>query len=183
MIKVPKVLFWKCFQEPGLTWSDWGKVFAFSALTLLVTWQESHPACKELCGGGTGVVICLAKVQTCIWPIWCHCQSLSVAQHTHTRPFNGPMSGTTRVSRYQKGKTNLDFTEARDSEWQWHLLGYMQPCSSQITMPVPHHSIFYRPDALPAAHNSVKALSLSQASLKSRLVSPFWYLFTQVVPE
>jgi len=30
------------------------------------------------------------------------------------------------VSRYQKGKTNLDFTEARDSEWQWHQLGYMQ---------------------------------------------------------
>jgi len=24
--------------------------------------------------------------------------------------------GTTRVSRYQKGKTDLDFTEARDSE-------------------------------------------------------------------
>jgi len=24
------------------------------------------------------------------------------------------------VSQYQKGKTNLDFTEARDSEWQWH---------------------------------------------------------------
>jgi len=35
---------------------------------------------------------------------------------THTHPFNGPFSGTTRVSRYQKGKTNLDFTEARDSE-------------------------------------------------------------------
>jgi len=30
------------------------------------------------------------------------------------------------VSRYQKGKTNLDFTEARDSEWQWHQLGHMQ---------------------------------------------------------
>jgi len=28
------------------------------------------------------------------------------------------------VSRYQKGKTNLDFTEARDSEWQWHQLGH-----------------------------------------------------------
>jgi len=38
--------------------------------------------------------------------------------HTHTHPFNGPLSGTTRVSRYQKGKTDLDFTEARDSEWQ-----------------------------------------------------------------
>jgi len=38
--------------------------------------------------------------------------------HTHTHPFNGPLSGTTRVSWYQKGKTNLDFTEARDSERQ-----------------------------------------------------------------
>ena len=25
------------------------------------------------------------------------------------------------------------------------------PCSGQITMPAPHHSVFYRPDALPAA--------------------------------
>jgi len=34
------------------------------------------------------------------------------------------------VSWYQKGKTNLDFTEARDSEWQWHQLGHMQVCTS-----------------------------------------------------
>jgi len=40
--------------------------------------------------------------------------------HTHTHPFNGPLSRTTRVSPYQKGKTSLDFTEARVSEWQWH---------------------------------------------------------------
>ena len=40
--------------------------------------------------------------------------------------FNDPFSGTTHVSRYQRGKTNLDFTEARDSEWQWHQLGRMQ---------------------------------------------------------
>ena len=32
------------------------------------------------------------------------------------------------MSRYQKGKTNLDFTEARDSEWQWRQLGHMQVC-------------------------------------------------------
>ena len=43
-----------------------------------------------------------------------------MSEKTHTHPFNGPLSRTTRVSRYQKGKTNLDFTEARDSEWQWH---------------------------------------------------------------
>jgi len=37
------------------------------------------------------------------------------------------------VSRYQKGKTNLDFTEARDREWQWHQLGHMQVCTSLHT--------------------------------------------------
>jgi len=43
------------------------------------------------------------------------------------------LSGTTQVSRYQKGKTNLDFTGARDSEWQWHQLGHMQICTSLQT--------------------------------------------------
>jgi len=43
--------------------------------------------------------------------------------------FNGPFSGTCQVSQYQKVKTNLDFTEARDSEWQWHQLGHMQVCT------------------------------------------------------
>jgi len=53
--------------------------------------------------------------------------------HTHTHPFNGPLSGTTQVSRYQKDKTNQDFTEARDSEWQWNPLGHMQVCTSLQT--------------------------------------------------
>jgi len=72
---------------------------------------------------------------------------------THTHLFNGPLSGTTQVSRYQKSKTNLDFTEARDSEWQWHHLGHMQACTSRQTdnHASTHQSVFYRPDALPAA--------------------------------
>ena len=45
----------------------------------------------------------------------------------YTHPFNGPFSGTTRVSRHQKDKTS--FTEATDSEWQWHQLGHMQVCT------------------------------------------------------
>jgi len=49
--------------------------------------------------------------------------------HTHI----GPFSRTTQVSRYQKGKTNLDFTEARDSKWQRHQLGHMQVCISLQT--------------------------------------------------
>ena len=49
-------------------------------------------------------------------------------RHTHPR-LTAIFPGLTRVSRYQKGKTNLDFTEARDSEWQWHQLGNMQVCT------------------------------------------------------
>ena len=73
---------------------------------------------------------------------------------TYTHPFNGPFPGTTWVSQYQKGKTNLDFTEARDSEWQWHQLGHMQVCISLQTdnhATTPPLKFFYRPDALPAA--------------------------------
>jgi len=57
------------------------------------------------------------------------------------------------VSQYQKGKTNLDFTEAGDSEWQWHQLGRMQVCTSlqrDNHVGTPPLS-FYRPDALPVA--------------------------------
>jgi len=49
-------------------------------------------------------------------------RKLTNAHHTH-RPVKRP---SVRVSRYQKCKTDLDFTEARDSEWQWHQLGHMQ---------------------------------------------------------
>ena len=74
--------------------------------------------------------------------------------HTHTHTFNGPLSGTTQVSQYQKGKTNLDFIETRHSEWQRHQLGRMQVCTSLQTdnhASTPPLKFFYRPDALPAA--------------------------------
>jgi len=61
------------------------------------------------------------------------------------------------MSRYKKGKTDLDFTEARDSEWQWHQLGGMQVCTSLLTYN--HTSTpplsFYRLDALCAAQPTV----------------------------
>jgi len=78
-----------------------------------------------------------------------------------THAFNGPFSGTTKVSRYQKGKINLDFTEARDSEWQWHQLGHMQVC---ISLQTDNHAITLLLSFLQAGcpsccpTNSVKAL-------------------------
>jgi len=61
--------------------------------------------------------------------------------HTHRDPLNSPLSGTTRVSRYQKGNTNLDFTEASGSGISWAVCK-SAPRSRQITTPAPHHSIF-----------------------------------------
>jgi len=61
--------------------------------------------------------------------------------HTHTHPFNGPLSWTTRVSRYQKSKTNLDLTEARDSGISWAICK-SAPCSRQITTPASHPQFF-----------------------------------------
>ena len=43
-------------------------VCTFSALTLLVGWQEGHPACKKLSGGVLAWLSVWSEVQTCIWP-------------------------------------------------------------------------------------------------------------------
>jgi len=57
-----------------------------------------------------------------------------ITAHTHTRltalcPGLPGRAGTGKI----KVKTNLDFTEARGSEWQWHHLGHMQVCTSLQT--------------------------------------------------
>jgi len=65
------------------------------------------------------------------------------------------------VSRYQKGKTSLDFTGARDSEWQWHQLGHMQVCTSlQTDNHASTPSLCFLQAGCPSCHptNSVKAL-------------------------
>jgi len=85
--------------------------------------------------------------------------------------FNGLFSGTTLVSQYQKGKINLDFTEARDSEWQWHQLGHMQVCTSLQT---DNHAnappLSYLQAGCPSCRpaNSIKALKAI------RKVKPVW---------
>ena len=68
------------------------------------------------------------------------------------------------MTRSQKGKTNLDFTEVRDSEWQWHQLGHMQVCTLLQTDNHTNTSSlnFYKPDAFPDAQptDCVRALKL-----------------------
>jgi len=67
------------------------------------------------------------------------------------------------VHRYQKGKTNLDFTEARDSEWQWHQLGTsLQTDNHASTSPLSFLQAVC-PSCRPS--NSIKALKAQFLSL------------------
>ena len=115
---------------------------------------------------------------SCLVPSYTYCTSCNkemvisingyveiLMNNTHTRPFNGPFSGTTQVSQYQKGKTNLDFTEARDSEWQWHQLGHMSVCTSLQTdnhTSTPPLSILQAGCSSCRPTNSVKALKANE---------------------
>jgi len=79
--------------------------YPFSALTLLVGRQEGHLACKKLSGGVLAWLSVWSEVQTCIWPRWCHCHSLSLAsiksrlvlpfwyRLTWVVPHKGPLKG------------------------------------------------------------------------------------------
>jgi len=75
------------------------------------------------------------------------------------------------VSQYQKGKTNLDFTEARDSEWQSHQLGNMQVCTSLQTDNHASTSLLsFLQAGCPSCHptNSVKALKANNMTTNKK---------------
>ena len=65
-----------CYTKGILVvWPIWD----FSTMMLLVGRQEGHPACKKLSGEVLAWLSVWSEVQTCIWPSWCHCHSLSLA--------------------------------------------------------------------------------------------------------
>ena len=75
--------------------------------------------------------------------------------HAHTRSFNGPLSATTQVSWYRTREVKpiwilLKQETVSGSGISW-AISKSAPRSRQITTPALHHSVFYRPDALPAA--------------------------------
>jgi len=84
------------------------------------------------------------------------------------------------VSQYQKGKTNLDFTEATDSEWQWHQLGHMRVCTSiQTDNHASTPPLSFLQAGCPSCHptNSVKALKAC------KYASPALLTATKIVYE
>ena len=89
--------------------------------------------CKLLSSGRLIRVHVAASRRQRVCSVQTHYRISTATTQLQLQPFNGLFSRTTWVSRYQKGKTNLDFTGARDSEWQWHQLGHMQVCTSLQT--------------------------------------------------
>jgi len=80
--------------------------------------------------------------------------------------FNGPLPRTTRVSWYQKDKINLDLLKqetASGSGISWAICK-SAPRPREITTLAPHHSVFYRLDALPAAQQLIIILCTEQLS-------------------
>jgi len=73
--------------------------------------------------------------------------------HPHTHPFNGPFPGLPRWAGTRKVKQIWILPKQETvsgSGISWAICK-SAPRSTQITTPATHHSVFYRPDALPAA--------------------------------
>ena len=113
-----------------------------------------HQQSQQTTGPSVQLLLCLTHGRI-------YSRSHGSAKHTTTTtlldPFNGLSSTTTWVSRYQNGNTSLDLQQARDGGVMgcrgisWTICKQSAPRSRQITTPTPHHSIIYRPDALPDA--------------------------------
>ena len=114
------------------------------------TWSRGRPSafhCRISYGSASTLTIVIDAVTVTAR------HSSQTHTHTHTQPFNGSLSRTTRVSQHQKGKPIwilLKQEAVSGSGISWTICK-SAPRSRQITTPAPHHSVFYRPDALRAA--------------------------------
>ena len=138
-------------------------ILACIILWLMQCFAISHSGCwhwwhqSDVKFDKTVVHFIPCRFQSTIAWFWCSStvKRNTTPLHTHTTVL-GPswiLSGTTHVSRHQKGKTNLDSLEQEivsGSGINWAICN-SAPHPRQITMPASHHSVSYRPDALPAA--------------------------------
>ena len=106
----------------------WG-VDSFGLTEPRIRWQAGPTIGKDTFGG----------------PAWA-CPGLPAVDilHIHAHPFNGPLTRTTRVSRYQKGRTIwilLKQETVSGSGISWAVCK-SAPRSRQITTTAPHYSVF-----------------------------------------
>jgi len=108
-----------CTAAPGTTWTKnihvgvGGVNSTLSQMCLDCHLLNSHcttrrDAMRDFCWLGTSNA---ALHYPTLHYVMLHYITLRRLAPHHTHPFNGPLSRTTRVSRYHRGKTNLNFTE------------------------------------------------------------------------
>ena len=79
-----------------------------------------HAIARQLSGNLTTVVPSQQSRR-----LYTYIQQLFMLLFRYTHTFVGHFP----AESVPESKTNLDFTEARDSEWKWHQLGHMQVCT------------------------------------------------------
>ena len=131
-------------------WEDQGSIQSIGGCVYCDSCCDIQPWARavQLC--------CSAQVNSAFHPSWDSKMSISLHTHTHTRltalcPGLPGWASTTKVKPIW---ILLEQETVSGSGISWATCK-SAPRSRQITTPAPHHSVFYRPDALPAAQPTV----------------------------
>jgi len=107
--------------------------------------------------------------------------------HLHTHPFNGPLSGTTQVSRYQKGTVQPIWILLRQETVSGTGISWAicksAPCSRQITMPAPHRSVTYNKTNISSTLPSTKRNQFSSVCILFSSWQKLANFFTYIWPK
>ena len=123
------------------------------------------------------MLTCLDQGAGCLHSVWLMRQpsqtpSFFATLLVHTHPFDGPLSGTTRLSRYQKVKTVwilLNQETVSGSSISWAICKQSAPHSSNDAGTPPQ--FFYRLDALPAAQLKGQEETVEQETVSGSGIS------------
>ena len=146
----------QCQSTEGL----WSVVVVATEISPTTSRRRRHPAIFIQPAVSLDMGDCQQVRAVCRRGWHCASQMSSMLTNTHTHthtPVQRPLFQDNLHSRYQEGKTSVDLNEARDdgvfgcSGISWTICKRSAPPCRQTTMPTHHHSIFYRPDALPGA--------------------------------
>jgi len=124
----------------------------------LTQWRHEHHGCLKR---RLTVIICIVHPRGCTAGCMnssCFIQQVAELAVTHTHPFNGPFLGLPKRASARKVKPIsilLKQDTASGSGISWAICK-SAPRSRQITMPTPHHSVFF-------TTNSIKALKAQLA--------------------
>ena len=135
-----------------------------------------------------------SDVQTCIWPSWCHCHSLSLAsvksrlvlpfwyRPTQIVPDEGPLNGCVfclglpRWAVTRKAKPIWILLKQETVSGSGWAICKSALHSRQTTTPAPNHLVFYRPDALPVTQPTASKHWRHRDTIhKTNLKPPVWW--------